>query len=353
MRVQVRLRVRGKREERHGRTTRRSTRASSSSIPRAGWGGWGRSAAASEPPARRRPPRTRRPARAVLDPHARAGEGGPPSVAAHARGTTSVTAREGATSSPCARARPRLIEWAGASGLGRVGRGMQLVIARAPSLGAAAARTERGDHGRATRVQDRYPGWTERRGRGRGGVRTRSSTLPTWTMDEDPHPHGTRTRTRTHRHNGPRRRTSRPRQRVGPCRDRALGRSFWLVLFLRSLLGRRLARPRLLLRPYPARVPANEINRQRSPPPPHPPPPSASPSHSLANEQDKEAELVITPETDEAHMTPYPHIKEKPNRTSAAYAFSAQRALHVCRGGRGAECVLLIFFSLRREGDRG
>ncbi|KAJ7909368.1 hypothetical protein B0H13DRAFT_2330417 [Mycena leptocephala] len=46
----VRVRVRGKREERHGRTTRpscaRSTRASSSSIPPEGWEGWGRSAAA-------------------------------------------------------------------------------------------------------------------------------------------------------------------------------------------------------------------------------------------------------------------------------------------------------------------
>ncbi|KAJ7932942.1 hypothetical protein B0H13DRAFT_2512813 [Mycena leptocephala] len=162
----------------------RSTRASS--IPRAGWRGWGRSAAVhgrgSEPPARRRPPR---PARAVLDPHARAGEGGPPPVAAHARGTTtSVAAREGATSSPRARARPRLSEWAGVSGLGRVGRGMQLVIARVPSLGAAAARTEGEDHGRVAWVQDRYPGWMEHRGRGRGGVCARSSTLPRPTQEE-------------------------------------------------------------------------------------------------------------------------------------------------------------------------
>jgi hypothetical protein len=102
-RVRVRVRVRGKREERHGRTTRRLTRASSSSIPPEGWEGWGRSATVhgrgSEPPARRRPPRTRRPARAVLDPRTRAVEGGAPSVATHARGTTtSVAACEGVTS---------------------------------------------------------------------------------------------------------------------------------------------------------------------------------------------------------------------------------------------------------------
>ncbi|KAJ7843958.1 hypothetical protein B0H13DRAFT_2286495 [Mycena leptocephala] len=129
----VRVRVRGKREERHGRTTRRSTRASSSSIPPEGWEGWGRSAAVhgrgSEPPARRRPPRTRRPARAVLDPRARAVEGGPPSVAAHARGTTtSVAAREGATSSPRARARPRPSEWAGENGEGDAARDYSCAI---------------------------------------------------------------------------------------------------------------------------------------------------------------------------------------------------------------------------------
>ncbi|KAJ7788844.1 hypothetical protein B0H13DRAFT_2299141, partial [Mycena leptocephala] len=68
---------------------------------------------------------------------------------------------------------------------------------------------------------------------------------------------------------------------------------------------------------------ANERDGQAAEPSPSASSP-ASPSHSLVNEQDFTAEetAVLTPETDEAHTTLYPHFKQEPTSTPYPHIFA-------------------------------